>query len=179
MLMIQDVDLTPNPHALKFILNEQLLAAETRQYSKKEDAADDPLALGIFNIDGVVSVFYMNNFISIEKRKDAGWGQIQKPFIEFLNSFDKSLIPEEKEVKGPENAGELLNRINQLLDTRVRPALTGDDDGLEVLGIEGNLVKIRYQGACGSCPSSISVTLNAIEGLLKRDINPMLEVVPA
>jgi Fe-S cluster biogenesis protein NfuA len=62
---------------------------------------------------------------------------------------------------------------------RVRPALAGDGGGLEVLGMDGYTVKIRYQGACGSCPSSISGTLMAIEGLLKRDIHPALEVVSA
>ena len=58
MLMVQDVDLTPNPHALKFILNEKLLRVETRQFSNIEEAQSDPLAKGIFNIEGVASVFY-------------------------------------------------------------------------------------------------------------------------
>ena len=66
-----------------------------------------------------------------------------------------------------------------MLDHKVRPALAGDGGGLEVLGLEGNKVKIRYQGACGSCPSAITGTLMAIEGLLRRDINPTLEVVSA
>jgi len=64
------------------------------------------------------------------------------------------------------------------LDQRVRPALAGDGGGLQVLGLDGYTVKIRYQGACGSCPTSISATLAAIEGLLKRDIHPALEVIP-
>ncbi len=66
-----------------------------------------------------------------------------------------------------------------MLDQKVRPALAGDGGGLQVLGIEGFTVKIRYQGACGSCPSSISGTLMAIEGLLKRDVNPSINVVAA
>ncbi len=178
MLYVQDVDLTPNPQALKFILNERLLNLETRQYSNKVEAETDPFAKGIFEIDGVVSVFYMDKFVTIEKSKESNWGQIQKPFINFLKTFDKNLIPEEKEVKGlDENAGELLRQINELLDNRVRPALAGDGGGLQVLGIDGFTVKIRYQGACGSCPTSIHGTLLAIEGLLRRDINPAIEVV--
>ncbi len=180
MLMVEDVDLTPNPHALKFMLNEKLLNVESRQFAKKEDAEDDPLAKGVFEIEGVVSVFYMDKFVTIEKTKEANWGQIQRPFINFLKTFDKNLIPPEKEVKSlDENAGQVLKEVNNLLDKLVRPALAGDGGGLEVLGIEGNTIKIRYQGACGSCPSSISGTLQAIEGLLKRDINPALEVVSA
>lgn len=180
MLMVQDVDLTPNPHALKFILNEKLLNYETRQYSNKEEAANDPFAKGIFEIPGVVSVFYMDRFVTIEKSKDTNWGQIQRPFINFLKDFDKSLIPAEKEIEmTDQESNELLKKINELLDQKVRPALAGDGGGLEVLGLDGFIVKIRYQGACGSCPSSISGTLMAIEGLLKRDINPAIQVIPA
>ncbi|MCS7052144.1 MAG: NifU family protein [Ignavibacterium sp.] len=180
MLMVQDVDLTPNPHALKFILNEKLLNYETRQFSNKEEAEKDPFAKAIFQIPGVVSVFYMDRFVTIEKSKEANWGSIQRPFINLLKEFDKNLIPPEKEIEVSEKeSNELLRKINELLDRKVRPALAGDGGGLEVIGIEGMTVKIRYQGACGSCPSSISGTLLAIEGLLKRDIHPAIQVVPA
>jgi Fe-S cluster biogenesis protein NfuA len=179
MLLISDVDLTPNPHALKFVLNERLLKFETRQFHNREEAESDPLAKGIFEIPGVVSVFYMDKFVTIEKSKEANWGQIQRPFIDFIKSFDKNLIPEEKEIQSIDDSNELLKQINELLDQRVRPALAGDGGGLHVIGIEGYTVKIHYQGACGSCPTAISGTLMAIEGLLKRDINPALEVVAA
>ena len=74
---------------------------------------------------------------------------------------------------------EVMAKINSLLDDRVRPALAGDGGGLQVMGLEGKTLFIRYQGACGSCPTSISGTLMAIEGLLRRDINPAIEVVAA
>jgi Fe-S cluster biogenesis protein NfuA len=179
MLMVEDVDLTPNPHALKFILNKKLLNVETRQFPYKTTAQDDPFAKGIFEINGIVSVFYMDKFVTIEKAKDANWGQIQRPFVEFLKTFDVTQIPEEKEVVVTENEDELLQKINEILNQRVRPYLASDGGGLEVLGVDGNKVMIRYQGACGSCPSSISGTLAAIEGLLKKDLNPALEVVAA
>lgn len=144
MLMVDDVDLTPNPHALKFILNEKLLNLETRQYPDKASAQNDPFAKGIFEINGVVSVFYMDKFVTIEKSPESNWGQIQRPFINFLKSFDKNLIPAEKEVKvSDEESNELLKQINNLLDQKVRPALAGDGGGLEVLGLDGYTVKIK------------------------------------
>src|SRR4030042_2440408 len=90
MLSVQDVDLTPNPQALKFLLNENLLSRETRSFSSKEEAENDPLAKGIFEIEGVVSVFYMDKFITIEKVPEVSWGQIQKPLVEFIKKFDMS-----------------------------------------------------------------------------------------
>ena len=178
MLMVQDVDLTPNPQALKFVLNEKLLKFETRQFSDKEEADKDPLAKGIFEIDGVESVFYMDKFVTIEKSKNANWGQIQRPFINFLKTFDKNIIPEEKNTQPSiEEESELLKQINNILDQKVRPALAGDGGGLQVVGLNGYTVKIHYQGACGSCPTAVSGTLMAIEGLLKRDISPAIEVI--
>lgn len=180
MLAIEDVDLTPNPHALKFILNEKLLNFERRHFSSKEEAAKDSLASGIFEIQGVVSVFYTDMFITIEKSKEVNWGQIQKPLINFLKIFDKNLIPKEKDIQPKsEDESELLRQINETLDSRVRPALAGDGGGLEVLGIDGFKVMIKYQGACGSCPSSITGTLRAIEALLRRDVNSSIEVIAA
>ncbi len=177
MLMVEDVDLTPNPHALKFILNERLLNAETRHFANKAEAANDPLAKGVFEIEGVASVFYMDRFVTIEKSRNASWGQIQRPFINFLKTFDKASIPEEKEVKPlDENSDEILKQVTTLINERVRPALAGDGGWLEIVGMEGNKIKIRYQGACGSCPSAIGVTLDAIEKMLRRDVNPALEV---
>lgn len=180
MLMVEDVDLTPNPQALKFILNQKLLNVETRQFPDKESAKDDPFAKGIFEIDGVASVFYMEKFVTIEKQTEANWGQIQRPFIDFLKSFDADMIPKEMEREASDKTeNELLKQINELLDHKVRPALAGDGGGLEVLGLEGYKVKIRYQGACGTCPTSIDGTLTAIEGLLRRDINQAIEVISA
>ena len=78
-------------------MNEKLLEHEKRQYSNKDAAKDDPFAKGIFEIDGVVSIFYMDRFISIEKSQAATWGMIQRPFINFLKTFDKQLVPKENE----------------------------------------------------------------------------------
>lgn len=179
MLIVQDVDLTPNPQALKFILNEKLLNRETRHFNNKEEAQNDPLAKGIFEINGVVSVFYMDKFITIEKDSNVQWGQIQRPFVELIKNFDRTLIPVEQEIQvSKEEETVLLKKINEILDQRVRPALAGDGGGLEVTGLEGLTLKIRYQGACGSCPSSIRGTLVAIENLLRREINPAIEVIP-
>ena len=179
MLFVQDVDLTPNPQALKFVLNEKILKHETRSFQNAAQSENDPLAKGIFNIPGVVSVFYMDKFITIEKEAASAWGPIQKGLVSFLKEFDKNTIPVEEVIAEVEDSKqtELLKQINSVIDQRVRPALANDGGGLEILGLDGLTLTIRYQGACGSCPSSIRGTLSAIENLLRREINPSLCVV--
>lgn len=177
MLHVVDVELTPNPHALKFIVNEKILQFETRQFQDKESAASDPLASAIFELEGVVSVFYMDRFITIEKAKDTDWGKIQRPFVAMLSRFDKSLVPQEKKPETDDaSSDELLTKINDILNVKVRPALAYDGGGLEVLGLDGYTLTVRYQGACGSCPSAINGTLHAIANVLKREVNPAIEV---
>ena len=100
------------------------------------------------------------------------------PFVNFIKDFDKNLIPKESEsTTSNENATEKLKLINDLLDKRVRPALAGDGGGLEVLALKDKTLTIRYQGACGTCPSAIQGTLVAIENLLKREVDPSMEVI--
>ena len=70
-----------------------------------------------------------------------------------------------------------LLRINEILDEKVRPALAGDGGWLEVMSLKDHTLTIKYQGACGSCPSSLSGTLMAIEGMLKQEVDPEMEVV--
>ena len=180
MLLVQGIDVTPNPNALKFILNEQLLSREQRHYKSATDAEKDPLAAGLFKLDGVVSVFYMEQFVTIEKTPDASWQELQKKFAEFISGFDKAGIPAEAAPTDPSSVDEteLLKEINAILDKRVRPALAADGGGLEVLGLEGLTLSIRYQGACGSCPSAIRGTLVAIENMLKREVNAEINVIP-
>jgi len=181
MLLVQDIDLTPNPHALKFVLNDNLLKYETRSFANKDEAGTDPLAKAVFELEGVVSVFYMDKFVTIEKAADANWGIIQKEFVELIKNFDKSLIPAEEEIEpmSSEEETDILKKINEVIDQRVRPALAGDGGGLDIVDYKENILSIRYMGACGSCPSAIRGTLVAIENLLRREINPAIQVISA
>ena len=178
MLKVLDVDLTPNPQALKFVLNEKLLNIETRSFQSKEEAESDPLAKQIFELEGVVSVFYMDKFVTIEKEPTTSWNKIQKPFAEIVKALDLSTLPEEKIFEGKsDDETAALKKINEIIDLRIKPALAGDGGGLEVLGLEDNTLTIRYQGACGTCPSSIRGTLVAIENLLRREVNDEISVI--
>jgi Fe-S cluster biogenesis protein NfuA len=185
MPKISDIEETPNPNAVKFILREPVSNGVAHQYGSAEQATDDSLAKSLFDVGHVVSVFYMDRMITVEKDEDADWDDLLPALAvpiraaEAVNGSPAAAAA--AAVGGPIAAvtsdDPRLLRINEILDERVRPALMGDGGYLEVLGLNDHTLSIRYQGACGSCPSSLTGTLMAIEGMLKQEVDPELEVV--
>ena len=183
MPKIADIEYTPNPNAVKFILKEPVTNGTSRSFQSHETAQSDLLADAIFKVGNVTSVFYMDRFITVNKEEDVSWEDLLKKLAEPIRSAPAVTA-------GPDGSGQesnktdytpgenpLLDRINQVLDERIRPGLAGDGGGLEILGLDEKRLLIRYQGACGSCPSSIGGTLMAIEYMLKEDVDPEIEVV--
>ncbi len=174
------MDLTPNPNALKFILNKKLTNGAANNFASKKEAQNNPVAKGIFEINGVVSVFYTENFITVEKEPAASWQNIQLQIIRFIGSFDESELPaeiSEGESLEEERKSSALNKINGILDKRIRPLLATDGGGLKVISFEKNTLRIKYEGACGSCPFAIIGTLKTIEQLLQREFDPNIKVL--
>ena len=184
MPKISDIEETPNPNAVKFILREPVTNGVARQYGSAAEGANDPLAKSLFDVGQVVSVFYMDRMITVEKEEDADWDDLLPALavpIRSAEAVNAAPAAAAAAVGGAiaAVAGDdpRLIRINEILDERVRPALMGDGGYLEVLGLTDHTLSIRYQGACGSCPSSLTGTLMAIEGMLKQEVDPELEVV--
>lgn len=184
MPKISDIEETPNPNAVKFILREPVSNGVARQYGSAEQAENDPLAKSLFDVGHVVSVFYMDRMITIEKQEEGDWDELLPALavpIRAAEAVTPSAAAAAAAVGGPIAAvtsdDPRLLRINEILDEKVRPALMGDGGYIEVLGLQDNTLSIRYQGACGSCPSSLTGTLMAIEGMLKQEIDPELEVI--
>ena len=183
MPKISDIEETPNPNAVKFILREPVSNGVARQYGAADQAESDPLAKALFDVGHVVSVFYMDRMITVEKDEDGDWDDLLPALAVPIRAAEavNSVAAAAAAVGGPIAAitsdDPRLLKINEILDERVRPALMGDGGYLEVLGLTDHTLSIRYQGACGSCPSSLTGTLMAIEGMLKQEVDPDLEVV--
>ena len=184
MPKIAEIEPTPNPNAMKFILKEPLTWGITRSYDNAGVAADDPLAAALFDVEHVTNVFYVDHWITVTQDGQADWQELLRklapPIREAPAADDKSAqvaaqaAPEMEQMS--EGDRERLDKINAILDEQVRPYLQGDGGDLFVLGLAGNQLTVHYQGACGSCPSSLSGTLAGIESLV-RQIEPDLEVV--
>ena len=185
MPKISDIEETPNPNAVKFILREPVSNGVARQYGSADQAESDPLAKSLFDVGHVVSVFYMDRMITIEKDDEGDWDELL-PALAVPIRAAEAVNGSVAAAAGAAVGGAIgaltsddprLLKINEILDEKVRPALMGDGGYLEVLGLNDHTLSIRYQGACGSCPSSLTGTLMAIEGMLKQGVDPELEVV--
>jgi NFU1 iron-sulfur cluster scaffold homolog, mitochondrial len=179
MPKIADIEYTPNPNAVKFILREPITSGSSRSFQNAQSAQSDPLASALFAVGNVTSVFYMDRFITVNKEDEAPWEEMLKKLAEPIRSAPTASEPLAQPQAPSYTPGEnlLLDRINQVLDEKVRPGLAGDGGGLEIIGLDEKRLLIRYQGACGSCPSSIGGTMMAIEYMLKEDVDPEIEVV--
>jgi Fe-S cluster biogenesis protein NfuA len=183
MPKISEIEFTPNPNAKRFVLKEPLTWGITRSFDTAELAKGDALGEALFAIPHVVNVYYVDRWITITQDGKAKWAELERLLAAPIRSAPSA---DERSLEAPAVAAvptdlspadqARLAAINALLDERVRPALNMDGGGLEVLGLEGDRLKIHYQGACGSCPSSLSGTLMGIEGLLQT-IEPRIEVV--
>lgn len=192
-MKVSSIQPTPNPNAFKFLVDQPLAkSGQSLAYSKPEQARQDVLAQGMFAIPGIDTLFFCDNFVTVSMTPQADWRAVAEQVTRLLESH----IPD-GDVPPPDHGDEpghdhnplatlpkggdpvMLAKINTLLDDRVRPALAGDGGGLQVMGLEGKTLFIRYQGACGSCPSSTAGTLMAIQNLLQAEVDDEMVVTMA
>lgn len=184
MPRIAEIEGTPNPNAMKFILREPLTWGLSRSYENAEQARGDPLASALFDIDHVTNVFYVEHWITVTQDGGADWQELKRRLAEPIRAAPAADAESAAMAEAAtESIAKLapadrlrLDRINALLDQDIRPYLQSDGGDLYVLGLVGNTLNVHYQGACGSCPSSLSGTLDSIQRLVET-IEPDLEVV--
>lgn len=184
MPKIADIQETPNPNAVKFILKEPISYGTSHSFKNAEDAESNPIAKSIFDMGNVVSVFYMDKMITVEKTDEADWDEILPELAVPIRAAEavQPVKTAAATVGGAiaaavDSDDPKVAEINAILDERIRPYLAGDGGWLEILSFENNILKIRYEGACGSCPSSLTGTLMAIENIIKDEIDPDIEVI--
>jgi len=187
MPKIADIQETPNPNAVKFILKEPVSHGTSHSFKDEESAVDNAFAKSIFDVGNVVSVFYMDKMVTVEKTDEAEWDEILPDLAvpiraaEAVQSSNGNGRTAAESVGGAIAAAASddpkLREIEAILDERIRPYLAGDGGWLEVVELVGNTLKIRYEGACGSCPSSLTGTLMAIENMIKEEVDPEIDVI--
>lgn len=174
---------TPNPNAWKYILDRVVKTDGKVSYTEVPQCDHVPLAVSLLRLANVTQVHFFDNVLTVTQNGASEWTvldpsvqaiiqrEIDAHNPDFPDSLDKpkaverSLLPKE------------VQEIEEILDRTVRPGLQADGGDLEILELDGNILTVRYQGACGGCPSAMMGTLQAIEGILRTEYNPYMEVV--
>lgn len=179
-LMVQS---TPNPNALKFVVNVPVKTEGNFTYKSAADCAANPLAGAVFELNGHIrEVYFFDNYITVTQDGDADWDELEEGIrnviLEKIKDHDPNFAtpePAAKPFAGAARSPEMA-QIDSILDQTVRPALQMDGGDIQVINYEGNVLKVFYQGACGSCPSAAMGTLKAIENILRDQFNPEIVV---
>jgi Fe-S cluster biogenesis protein NfuA len=172
---------TPNPDSLKFIPGRVVLASGTASFNQSDDCKTSPFAKRLLSIDGITSVFFGNDFITISKQNDQDWyilkpsiiGIIMEQFVAGLPVIiDKPDISQSMSVE----EDPIVQQIKELIDTRVRPAVAQDGGDILFHSFENGIVYLKMQGACSGCPSSTATLKSGIENMLRYYVPEVEEV---
>ena len=184
---------TPNPESLKFVTNRMLFRG-TADFREEELAKEwSPLATELFALPYVKGVYISNNFVTITKEFNYGWEDVMLKLKDFIKKYvedEKAIVTDGfaeamLKIEAERGAGyeysdedaEIVQRVRDLIDTYVKPAVEMDGGNIEFKSYDKGTVCVIMQGSCSGCPSS-TVTLKAgIEGMLKRMIPEVREVV--
>ncbi len=185
---VEKIELTPNPRSVKFILNQTVLDEGSKTIEEGGFLEVDAFAHNIFALDIVDMVYLRENFVSVtltsadlwvifkDKVKNIIEADLGK-YEEGDNEVSASILKDFDMEKYPQlSDDEKVIIVEAVLDESVRPALANDGGGLEVIEVDGQIVRIRYQGACGGCPSSTGGTLRVIENHLRSQLDPEIKV---
>jgi Fe-S cluster biogenesis protein NfuA len=182
-LMIQS---TPNPNALKFVLNTPVKAEGNYTYKNISECSRNPLALAIFELSpSIREVYFFDNYITVTQDGKTDWDElennIKSTVLHKMPGHDPYFKTPEpaKTMVSPIQSSPELDQINAILDQTVRPALQMDGGDVQIINYENKKLQVFYQGACGSCPSSTMGTLTAIENILKDQFDPQITVTLA
>ena len=177
--MFIQTEATPNPLTLKFLPGVPVLETGTAFFTNKEDAGISPLAVELFDIEGVTAVFLGSDFITVTKDEASHWEALKAPILTTIMDFfvaGKKAMGKAREVESYEGDSDLVKQIRELIDTRVRPAVAQDGGDIIYRGFEDGIVKLELHGSCSGCPSSTVTLKNGIENMLKHYVPEVIAV---
>ena len=195
--MFIQTEQTPNPETLKFLPGKVILdTGKTIEFKAPEAAQHVPLAQQLFRIQGVKSVFFGHDFISITKTAECSWSvlnpSVLRCIMEYFITHSRVEIPENpvssashsldasfQDTQEDALDDPITHQIKALLETRIRPAVAQDGGDIVFRKFEDGVVYLQMQGACSGCPSSSATLKSGIENMLKHYIPEVQEVRPA
>jgi NFU1 iron-sulfur cluster scaffold homolog, mitochondrial len=178
-------EMTPNPETMKFVANKLLYPGKSIDFPDESAAGASPLAKELFAFPFIRSVFIASNFVTLSKTPDTQWEDVIPTVRDFLKTYleegktvineDQIVAKKETEVSGDDT--DVVVRIKELLENYVKPAVEMDGGAISFKGYDNGTVKLMMQGSCSGCPSSMITLKAGIEGMMKRMIPEVKEVV--
>ena len=182
-------EMTPNPETMKFVANKLLYPGKSIDFPDVESAKASPLATELFGFPFVKAIFIASNFVTLTKTSDtADWADVIPSIRQFLKEYleeGKPIINEDEVAAMKTESSnmvladddDVVKRIKELLDNYVRPAVEMDGGAIQFKSYEDGVVNLMMQGSCSGCPSSMITLKAGIEGMMKRMIPEVKEVV--
>lgn len=179
--MFIQTESTPNDDSLKFIPGQTVMGTGSAEFTDTRSALASPLAIRLMGVEGVRSVFFGPDFVTVSKVSDTPWSIVKPEIYSTLMEFFTSKQPlfrteEERNLAGPQDTrildtdSETVAMIKELLETRVRPAIMEDGGDIEYRGFEYGTVKVKLKGSCRGCDSSTVTLKNGIENMMRHYI---------
>lgn len=182
-------EMTPNPETMKFVANKLLYPGKSVDFPDVESAKPSPLATELFGFPFVKAIFIASNFVTLTKTSDtADWADVIPSIRQFLKEYleegkpvvnedEIAAIKQESSNEVSADDDDVVKRIKELLDNYVRPAVEMDGGAIQFKSYDSGTVNLAMQGSCSGCPSSMITLKAGIEGMMKRMIPEVKEVV--
>lgn len=180
-------EMTPNPETMKFVANKLLYPGKSIDFPEVKDATPSQLAQELFTFPFVRGVFIASNFVTLTKNVDTTWEEVIPTIRQFLKTYleegkevvNEELVPAKDEGTDAYSDSDIdvVTRIKEMLENYVKPAVEMDGGAISFRGYEDGVVKLMLQGSCSGCPSSMITLKSGIEGMMKRMIPEVKEVV--
>jgi len=179
--------MTPNPETMKFVANKLLYPGKSIDFPDVESARPSPLAIELFGFPFIKAVFIASNFVTLTKTGDTDWADVIPSIRQFLKDYleDAKPVVNEEEITVAHTDGntiaadddDVVKRIKELLESYVKPAVEMDGGAIQFKSYNEGTVNLMLHGSCSGCPSSMITLKAGIEGMMKRMIPEVREVV--
>ena len=179
--MIQ-TETTPNPDSLKFLSENVISAIGTEEFQKSRiQDIENPFIKELLKFKGVNLVLLSKNFLSVNKTKEVSWDELKPMIISHINDYfennkDPILKNENKNISEDTSSNEVINKIKEVLDTKIRPTVARDGGDIKFKSFEKGIVKVELQGSCSGCPSSLMTLKQGVQNLLKHYVKEVNSV---
>ncbi len=177
--MFVQIEVTPNPNSLKFIPGKIVSNGGPFEITKN-DNVNNELIRNILSINGVEGIFLSKEFISINKSENKSWDEIKHIVISFINEFyasGKEFVINKNLNEQNENLDEIEQKIVQLLEEKIRPAVARDGGDIKFKEFKDGVVKVQLQGSCSGCPSSTMTLKQGVQNLLCHYLPEVKQVI--